>query len=112
MSSTRSALRSREAWLELARDAGIWVNPCGSIHLAHRDDEWSVLEEFAHAAPGLGYSCELLTREAVLRRTAAANPDGLARRSVQFIRAGSQSSRGRPRVATMASKSIERPIRI
>ena len=71
------ALRSRAAWLELARDAGIWVNPCGSIHLAHRDDEWSVLEEFAHAAPGLGYSCELLTREEVLHRTSAANPDGL-----------------------------------
>ena len=71
------ALRSREAWLELARDAGIWVNPCGSIHLAHRDDEWTVLEEFTQAAPGLGYSCELLTREDVLRRTAAANPDHL-----------------------------------
>jgi D-hydroxyproline dehydrogenase subunit beta len=71
------ALRSREAWLELARDAGIWVNPCGSLHLAHRDDEWSVLEEFARAAPGLGYTCELLTREEVLRRTAAANQDGL-----------------------------------
>jgi FAD dependent oxidoreductase TIGR03364 len=71
------ALRSRQAWLELARDAGIWVNPCGSIHLAHRDDEWSVLEEFAHVAPGLGYKCELLTREDVLRRTDAANPDGL-----------------------------------
>jgi FAD dependent oxidoreductase TIGR03364 len=71
------ALRSREAWLALARDAGIWVNPCGSIHLAHRDDEWNVLEEFAHSAPGLGYTCELLTREEVLRRTAAANPDGL-----------------------------------
>jgi D-hydroxyproline dehydrogenase subunit beta len=71
------AMRSREAWLELARDAGIWVNTCGSIHLAHRDDEWSVLEEFAHEAPGLGYSCELFTREDVLRRTAAANPEGL-----------------------------------
>jgi FAD dependent oxidoreductase TIGR03364 len=71
------ALRSREAWLALARDAGIWVNPCGSIHLAHRDDEWNVLEEFADRAPGLGYTCELLTREEVLRRTAAANPDGL-----------------------------------
>ena len=71
------ALRSRQAWLELARDAGLWVNPCGSIHLAHRDDEWAILEEFARAAPGLGYTCELLTRAEVLRRTAAANPDGL-----------------------------------
>ncbi len=71
------ALRSREAWLELGRDAGLWVNACGSIHLAHREDEWAVLEEFAHAAPGLGYNCELLTREEVLSRSSAANPDGL-----------------------------------
>jgi FAD dependent oxidoreductase TIGR03364 len=71
------ALRSREAWLMLARDAGIWVNPCGSIHLAHRDDEWTVLEEFATAAPGLGYTVELLDREKVLCRTTAANPEGL-----------------------------------
>ncbi len=71
------ALRSRQAWLELAREAGLWVNPCGSIHLAHRQDEWVVLEEFASVASGLGYTVELLTREAVLHSTAAANPDGL-----------------------------------
>ncbi len=71
------ALRTRQAWLELARDAGLFVNACGSIHLAHRDDEWAVLEEFASAAPGLGYRCELLTRGEVLHRTGAANPEGL-----------------------------------
>jgi D-hydroxyproline dehydrogenase subunit beta len=71
------ALRSRQAWLELARDAGLWVNPCGSIHLAHREDEWAVLEEFASVAPGLGYTVELLSRAEVLRRTEAANPEGL-----------------------------------
>jgi D-hydroxyproline dehydrogenase subunit beta len=71
------ALRSRQAWLELARDAGLWVHSCGSIHLAHRDDEWAVLEEFASVAPGLGYSVELLSRADVLRRTEAANPEGL-----------------------------------
>src|SRR5262249_23095145 len=71
------AMRSREAWLELSHAAGIWVNPCGSIHLAHRDDEWAVLQEFASAAPALGYSVELLNRDEVLRRTPAANLDGL-----------------------------------
>jgi len=71
------SLRSRQAWLELARDAGLWVNPCGSIHLAHRDDEWDVLQEFAQRAPALGYDCELLEPDEVLRRTPAANPEGL-----------------------------------
>ena len=71
------ALRSRRAWLELARSAGVWVNPCGSIHLAHRADEWAVLEEFARLAPALGYDCQILTCDEVLRRTPAANADGL-----------------------------------
>jgi FAD dependent oxidoreductase TIGR03364 len=71
------ALASRRAWLELSRQASVWVNPCGSIHLAHRHDELAVLEEFARRAPTLGYECQLLTREEVLRRTQGANPDGL-----------------------------------
>lgn len=71
------ALRSRRAWLELGAEAGVWVNPCGSIHLAHRDDEWAVLEDFAASARELGYDCELLDRDQVRRRTAAANPEGL-----------------------------------
>ena len=71
------ALRSRRIWLELAREAGIWLDPCGSIHLAHRDDEWDVLREFAEIGPGLGYECELLDPAEVAGRTDFANPDGL-----------------------------------
>lgn len=71
------ALRSRLAWLELARDAGMWVDPCGSIHLAHRADEWAVLEEFESRAADLGYPCLLLTPEEVLIRSPGANPANL-----------------------------------
>lgn len=71
------ALRSRESWLELARAAGLWVHPCGSIHLAHRPDEWEVLQEFQERAPALGYDCKLLSQAEVLRQTPAANPEGL-----------------------------------
>lgn len=71
------ALLSRDRWLQLAGATGIWVNPCGSIHLAHRPDEWAVLQEFHSRAPGLGYDCELLTPRQVLSKSAAANPDGL-----------------------------------
>jgi FAD dependent oxidoreductase TIGR03364 len=68
------ALRSRAAWLEFAREARIWVNPCGSIHLAHRPDEWALVQEFAAAAGASGCKCELLSPAEVLRKTAGANP--------------------------------------
>lgn len=71
------ALRGRELWLDVARASGLWVNPCGSIHLAHREDEWAVLQEFAAAAATLGYDCGLLTPGEVAQRTDFANPDGL-----------------------------------
>jgi FAD dependent oxidoreductase TIGR03364 len=71
------ALQSRAHWLELARDAGIWVNRCGSLHLAYRADEWTVLEEFAERAPALGYECALLTPEQVEARTPGARTSDL-----------------------------------
>jgi FAD dependent oxidoreductase TIGR03364 len=71
------AMASRAAWLELAGDAGVWVNRCGSIHLAYRADEWAVLEEFAQRAPALGYEVALLTREDVLKHTPGARAIGL-----------------------------------
>lgn len=69
------ALASRARWLQLA-DAGIWINPCGSIHLAHRADEWDVLQEFC-AVAGSEATCLLLTPAEVVTKTAAANPVGL-----------------------------------
>lgn len=72
-----AALRSRELWLEAIAGAGLWHDPCGSVHLAYREDEWGVLEEFAAASPGLGYRCELLSREETLKRSAAARALGL-----------------------------------
>lgn len=72
-----TAMRSRARWLQLAGEAGVWVNPCGSIHLAHRADEWAVLEQFAAQSAALGYDCELLSPTQVAERTPAANPQGL-----------------------------------
>lgn len=69
------ALMSRDRWLRLA-DAGIWINPCGSMHLAHRADEWNVLEEFA-ALTGKEASCRLLTSAEAIAKSPAANPVGL-----------------------------------
>jgi FAD dependent oxidoreductase TIGR03364 len=72
-----TALRSRELWLELKKEAGIWVNECGSIHLAHRPDEMAVLAEFAQRAPALGYTFRLMTGEETAAASSAANPTGL-----------------------------------
>ena len=72
-----TAMLSRTRWLRLSTEAGLWVNPCGSIHLAHRPDEWIVLQQFRERAEFLGIACELLTPEEVQRRTPAANFHGL-----------------------------------
>jgi FAD dependent oxidoreductase TIGR03364 len=71
------ALESRVRWLRLAESAGLWVNPCGSIHLAHRGDESAVLQEFHEQSSQLGFECDWLTAEEVLSRSPAVNSDGL-----------------------------------
>ena len=73
----RVSLRSRELWLELAREVGFWHDSCGSLHVAHRDDELAVLAEFCELAPSLGYDCRLLTASETLQRSPVAQPDGL-----------------------------------
>jgi FAD dependent oxidoreductase TIGR03364 len=74
---TALALRSRELWKEAARLAGVWLQPCGSIHLAHHPDEFAVLEEYADECARQGLPRRLLTSEEVQRLTPAANPAGL-----------------------------------
>jgi FAD dependent oxidoreductase TIGR03364 len=73
----RLALASRDRWLRLGRDAGVWVHACGSLHLAYRDDEWAVLREFAEWANRNEIHVRLLLPDQVLDRTTAANPAGL-----------------------------------
>ncbi len=71
------AIQSRELWLELARQANFWINPCGSLHLAHRQDEWSVLQEFYRLATSNGIRVTLLNSEETQQATPAANGVGL-----------------------------------
>jgi len=73
----RTAMLSRQMWMELRAAAGMWVEPCGSVHAVYEDDEQAVLEEFAATAPGLGTTCELLSPADALRRFPHLNPDGL-----------------------------------
>lgn len=71
------ALVSRERWLHLKDAGACWVNPCGSLHLAHSPDEWAVLEEFSETSRDRGYECELLSAGDTLKRSQAVNPKGL-----------------------------------
>jgi FAD dependent oxidoreductase TIGR03364 len=72
----RLARRSREVWLDVARAAGLWHDPCGSLHLAYHADEEQVLREFAAVATG-ECPCEVLPADEVMRRFPAVRPDGL-----------------------------------
>lgn len=68
------ALRSRELWLELKKAGAVDIETCGSLHLAHRDDEWAVLEEFASLG---SFDVQLLTPEETCQRSPLVNPVGL-----------------------------------
>jgi FAD dependent oxidoreductase TIGR03364 len=72
-----AALRSRARWLELAEHAGIWVHPCGSLHLAYHADELAVLEEFVPRVAAEAFDCRLLTPRETVERCAAVQPEGL-----------------------------------
>lgn len=71
------AFRSRELWLEMGAAAGFPVHKCGSLHLAHHEDELAVLQEFAASTAADGLDVELVTPERIAELTPAANPSGL-----------------------------------
>jgi FAD dependent oxidoreductase TIGR03364 len=71
------AMRSRRTWKELAAATGLQCQETGSLHLAYEKDELAVLEEFVQAAPGNGYSCELITPSQIGKYTTAIKTNGL-----------------------------------
>ncbi len=66
------ALRSRNLWREMLTAAKLPFRDTGSLHLAYRDDEAAVVEEFAEVAPGLGYDCRWMTAWEVVAKSPAA----------------------------------------
>ena len=73
----RIATAARGRWGLLADRGACWLAPCGSVHAAHHDDEWAVLQEFAASAPEAGIDCRLLGPEATLASAPGVNPRGL-----------------------------------
>lgn len=71
------ALRSREIWLEVLREAGLPFLAAGSLHVAYRSDEAAVAQEFHSKARSLGYDCAWLDSRQTLERSQAIRSDGL-----------------------------------
>ncbi|MEI6525188.1 MAG: TIGR03364 family FAD-dependent oxidoreductase [Planctomycetota bacterium] len=73
------AMNSQSMWLQAAKQAGFWIEPCGSLHLAHHDDEWQLLQEYLdeHRHSPRSSHLRLLDRAETLAKTPAANPSGL-----------------------------------
>ena len=71
------ALRSRDIWLKVLHAARLPYRDTGSLHVAYRDDEANVLQEFAEIAPRAGYDCKWLPAPEVLERSAAILPQDL-----------------------------------
>lgn len=71
------ARRSREFWLQFADGSDAWIKRCGSLHLAHHDDEWTVLQEFTVHAKKAGLDAQLISPEETIARSPAANPQKL-----------------------------------
>jgi FAD dependent oxidoreductase TIGR03364 len=70
------ALRSQAQWMDVANEAGFWINPSGSLHVVYHQDEWDVLNEFVSLYP-TGYQTQLLSAAGVLKKSPAVNPNGL-----------------------------------
>ncbi|MEO1496214.1 MAG: TIGR03364 family FAD-dependent oxidoreductase [Planctomycetota bacterium] len=75
--SLSAALLSRDLWLEFIDASGVWSNQRGSIHAAHRNDEWRVLQEFAAEAPNQGYRVRLVNPDEAIALCPGLSPDGL-----------------------------------
>ena len=71
----KRALRSREIWIEAAREAGFWLDQNGTLFLAYHEDEETVLREFLAAASDSAY--RWVTRDEIERLTPGARLDGL-----------------------------------
>lgn len=70
-------LRSRQVWIEIAEQTGIWLSQNGSLHVAHHADEMAVLHEFYETAGRNLGTCRFLSPEATLDMSPAVNPEGL-----------------------------------
>jgi len=71
------AIRSRNHWFTLAKEAGFWASANGSLHVVYHEDEWEVLNQFKELYRDAPYQCDLLTPEQVQQHSPVVRADGL-----------------------------------
>lgn len=70
------AMLSRSIWLQICREANIWHNETGSLHLAYKEDEFQVISEYTEANRSYR-KCNLLSPRQALQKSRAVNSEGL-----------------------------------
>ncbi len=70
------ALRSKSIWKEVCKDAGLWFDEVGSLHLAYSNAELNVMREFAEVNKN-SRPVKILTKDETLKKTQAANQKDL-----------------------------------
>lgn len=71
------ALNSRKIWLDLASKAGFSADPCGSLHVVYRDDEFAVIQEFVESSNHHQSHVQLLSPEQIAQKSPAVRQEGL-----------------------------------
>ncbi len=71
------AIRSRDVWKEIAAATNIWFEDTGSLHLAHHDDEWEVLQELQANFSDAGRPVKLMDKKTIGEKYPVVNTDGL-----------------------------------
>ena len=62
------AIRTREIWREICVEAGLWHDPCGSLHLAYHADEMQVLTEVKDALVNEDRNISVLDKEQIVQK--------------------------------------------
>ena len=70
------AMLSKSIWLQICREAGIWHDELGSLHVAYHDDELQVMLEYVEINRTYR-NCSVLTPNETLQKSPGVNPKGL-----------------------------------
>ena len=71
------ALRSKTIWKDIADSIGLWYDEVGSLHVAHHQDEWTVLQELYSGFSAGGRPVQLLGSHEIMQRFKGVKSHGL-----------------------------------